>query len=119
VPFQREIDALVRDVSKARGAILLDFEGEAVVMSAASIPPYDLKVFGAYSGIFLGNVRRITRETRIGSPQVISIDGEAAHLLIEPLKDGYYLLLVLDRGAIVAMAKERLRICCKRIESEF
>ncbi len=118
MPFQREIDSIVRDLPGAVGAILVDFEGEAIVASPVAIPHYDLKVVGAYGGIFLEQLRRVTRDSNLGTPLAITIDGADSRLLISALKDGYHLLLVLSKDSILPLARERMRIAAERLLAE-
>jgi len=118
VPFQRELDAIVRDVRGVTGVILVDFEGEAVISSSNGISTYDLKVVGAYGGIFLEQLRRITEETASGTPISFSVDGSGCRILCRALKDGYHLLLVADATSPLALAAERLRICAERLIHE-
>ena len=118
MPFQHELDAIVRDVRGAVGAILVDFEGEAVITSRNGISAYDLKVVGAYGGIFFENLRKVATETRAGTPSMYSIDGSGCRILCSPLKDGYHLVLVGSENIHLAIAAERLRACAARLIHE-
>lgn len=118
MPFQRELDSIVRDVRGALGAILVDFEGEAVVTSSTGISAYDLKVVGAYGVLFFDNLRRLSGETGAGAPSLFSIDGSGCRILCAPLKDGYHLVLVGGASTHVSIAAEKLRSCAERLVHE-
>lgn len=118
MPFQRELDSIVRDVPGVVGVILVDFEGEAVIGSADGISNYDLKVAGAYGGIFRDQVRRICRETGLGSPLTFTINGSEWRILSEDLKDGYHLVLVANASAKLPLAIERIRACAEMLKLE-
>jgi len=118
VPFQSELDAIVRDVCGVTGVVLVDFEGESVISSSSGISTYDLKVVGAYGGIFLEQLRRLTVETGTGTPLSFSIDGSGLRILCTGLKDGYHLVLVANSTTPLALAAERLRICADRLIHE-
>lgn len=118
MPFQRELDSIVRDVRGALGAILVDFEGEAVVTSSTGISAYDLKVVGAYWALFFDNLRRLSEETGAGEPSQFSLDGSGCRILCAPLKDGYHLVLVGNSTTHVAIAAEKLRSCAARLIHE-
>jgi len=118
LPFQHELDAIVRDVRGAVGAILVDFEGEAVVTSSNGISAYDLKVVGAYGVLFLDHLRRLSGETGAGAPSLFAIDGSGCRILCSALKDGYHLVLVGTATTHVAIATERLRACAERLIHE-
>lgn len=118
MPFQRELDSIVRDVRGAMGAILVDFEGEAVVTSSTGISTYDLKVVGAYGVLFFDNLRRLSGETGVGTPSLFSIDGSGCRILCAPLKDGYHVVLVGGASTHVSIAAERLRAGAERLIHE-
>jgi len=119
LPLQKEIDALVADLSGAIGAIIVDYDGEAVVSSSNDLATYDLQVVGAYGGIFLDHLRRITRENVFGAPVSFVINGAEARLLHHVLRDGYFIVVILRKDASVAVARERLKICHDRLIHEF
>lgn len=113
------MDALVADVKGAVGAIIVDYDGEAVVSSSDDFATYDLQVVGAYGGIFLDHLKRITHESNFGTPVSFVINGAEARLLHHVLRDGYFIVVILRKEASVAMARERLRLCHDRLIDEF
>lgn len=119
MPLQKEMDAIVADVPGAIGAIIVDYDGEAVVSSSNAFATYDLQVVGAYGGIFLDHLRRITRENGFGTPASFIIDGAEARLLHHVLRDGYFIVVILSKEASLAAARQRLQTCHDRLIDEF
>ena len=46
---------LLADVPKAEAVVFLDNEGETIENLTSQINPYDIKVIGAYQGIYLSS----------------------------------------------------------------
>jgi len=119
VPLQEEMDALVADLEGAIGAIIVDYEGEAVVGSVQDLSTYDLQVVGAYGGIFLDHITRISKESKFGMPDSFVISGTDARLLHHVLRDGYFIVVILKRDANLSVARQRLQLCYDRLIHEF
>ena len=99
MPYQLLLDGLVRSVAGIRGALLLDEEGEVVV--EAGIRDERQRLIGAYQGIGLAQARRT--HARLPSGAIRYILGRYAwgHVILRPLRDGYYLVISLGPGANV------------------
>ena len=100
------------------GAMFLDYEGEAVSIVSPLFSRYDMQVIGAYEGIFLDRLRPICSNLALGAPERFAITCADAVLLNWVLKDGYYLVLVLSRGAPQARAWHRLTACRELLMKE-
>ncbi len=121
MPFQEILGELLRTCAGSVGAIFLDHEGEAVALHSErifDIGDYGLKAIGAYSGMFLNNSKRIAASVEAGALDRLAITFEHARVLSCPLKDGYYLVLVLDHGANEGLAWQRLSHCRERLLAE-
>lgn len=118
MPFQRELDTIVHAIPGVMGVILVDFEGEAVIGATNGISNYDLKVIGAYGGIFRDQIRRMCRELQLGMPLTFSINGSECRIISEGLKDGYHLVLIADMSVQLPLASERLRACAASLARE-
>ena len=105
MPYQRILDELVGSVPGAVGALLLDSEGEVVVQSGAR--DYRHKLIGAYQGIALAVARRIGGRHGAGAVEGLTCRYTHAALVLRPLKDGYYFVLSLAPGSVVAEAERR------------
>jgi hypothetical protein len=98
----------------AIGAVFLDSEGESVEVVSAR--PFDtgeheLRVIGAYAGIFLSQLRRIGTSTDGGTPRRFKIDFAASRIFCCDLKDGYYLALLTDAGAVEGAVWQGIARC--------
>lgn len=121
MPFQEILGELLRTCDGSVGAIFLDHEGEAVAFRSDrifDIGDYGLKAIGAYSGMFLNNARRIAQNVDAGNPDRLTVTFDHARVLSCPLKDGYYLVLVLDRSASESLAWQRLSRCREQLMAE-
>lgn len=96
------------------GAIFLDSEGESVEVVTArpfDIGDHDMRVIGAYAGIFFSQLRRIAVATDSGSVLQFKFDFAASRILCCDLNGDYYLVLVIDAGAAEGMAWQSLARC--------
>jgi predicted regulator of Ras-like GTPase activity (Roadblock/LC7/MglB family) len=121
VAFQRILRSLVAATHGALGAIFLDFEGETVeVVTERPLDAdiHDLRVIGAYQGIFLTRLRDISDRLPIGRPLRFKIEFERTSILACDLKEGYYLVLVIDHDANEGMAWRRMEACRNEVIRE-
>jgi predicted regulator of Ras-like GTPase activity (Roadblock/LC7/MglB family) len=119
--FQRILRRLVASTQGAFGAIFLDWEGETVEVVTErpfDADDHDLKVIGAYQGIFLTRLRDIAEKLPIGRPLRFKIEFERSSTLSIDLKDGYYLVLVLDHDANEGLAWAKLMNCREELLRE-
>jgi predicted regulator of Ras-like GTPase activity (Roadblock/LC7/MglB family) len=108
VAFQYLLNNLLVDVPGAQGAIFLDSEGESVEHVSRSATPYELKLEGAYHGIFLRQATRLAGLTAAGALERLSIGGSKMQVISHALKDGYYVVLVMEPGSSMAIASAAL-----------
>jgi predicted regulator of Ras-like GTPase activity (Roadblock/LC7/MglB family) len=121
VQFQEILGELLRTCAGSVGAIFLDHEGEAVALRSErifDIGEYGLKAIGAYSGMFLNNAQRITSNVEAGALHRLTLTFEHARVLSCPLKDGYYLVLVVDHDSNESLAWQRLAHCREQLLAE-
>ena len=118
-------DAILRELltstSGAIGAIFLDREGEAVQFWSErvfDIGPDGLRAIGAYQGIYLAELQRICDRIEAGRPERFTIEFADTRILSCDLKEGYYLVLVIDRSANEGLAWHHLRSCRQRLLAE-
>ena len=120
MPFQRILSELLRSTD-AIGAIFLDHEGESVALRSErifDIGEYGLKAIGAYSGMFLTQARRLSGNVDGGEPNRITISFEHAKVLSCPLKEGYYLVLVMDAHANEGQAWQHIGLTRQALIAE-
>ena len=117
MPFKNLLNTLIERVPGAQGAIIADWEGEAVDQ-AGIMDDYDLKVIGAHKGVVLHNMREIA--DRLGNDDLreIVITTRQAQTLIMPVTKDYYLVLTLDRADMLGRALLEARRCVHALHRE-
>jgi hypothetical protein len=108
MPFNYLLTNLLVDVPHAVGAILVDPEGEAVEWVTRHGDPFDLKVEGAYHGIFMRRLEELTADSKVGPVHSFILEGSQLVTLTQALPDGYYVVLVVNRSGSQAKALNRL-----------
>jgi predicted regulator of Ras-like GTPase activity (Roadblock/LC7/MglB family) len=119
--FQNILHDLVSSIPGAIGALFLDWEGETVEMLGArpfEAEDHDLKIMGAYQGIFLTQLRQICDRISAGTPHRFKIEFAKTKVLSCDLADGYYLVLVVDGGTNEGLAWQRMDGSRERLLAE-
>jgi len=117
VPFKPLLNALIERVPGALGAIVADWEGEAVDQ-VGTMDEYDLKVIGAHKGVILHSMRDVV--DRLGDDELkeIIITTKEAQTLVLPVTKDYYLVLTLDRSDMLGRALLEARRCIQALHQE-
>ena len=118
MPFRSLLTQLLEDIPGASGAIIVDWEGEAVDQVATS-NDHEIKVLGAYSGIILAQLKEALSRTDSGGLDEVVIRAGRTKILITPLTEDYLLILQLGSGTIAAFATYKMRQCVAALRSEF
>lgn len=119
--FEQILFGLLNATPGAIGAVFLDQEGESVhfmTQRVFDIGAEGLKAIGAYQGIYLAVLKRICGRVGAGRPQRFTIGYENTKLLTWDLKDGYYIVLILDGASNEGAAWHHLRSCRERLLAE-
>jgi hypothetical protein len=119
--FRPILHELILSTPGAIGALFLDHEGETVQMlhdRPFEAEDLDIKIMGAYQGIFLMHLRELCERTEIGQPHRFKVEFAEAKVLSCDLKDGYYLVLLVDRTANEGIAWRNLERCRGRLIAE-
>ena len=111
MPFQTILTELVKGVHGATGAILADWEGEAVAQYCPSGDEYDLKVLGAHKGIILNRMREVHNTLGAGELLETVITSAAQHVLVGAVGPEYVLVMSLEREALLGLALFHFRSC--------
>lgn len=117
MPFKAVLRELVNSVPGADGAIIADWEGEAVDQ-IGSMDDYDLRLVGAHKGIILGNLR--TMLERIGNDELqeVIISTRDTQTLVFPITADYFLVLTGCRKQLLGQARFAARRCVGRLREE-
>jgi hypothetical protein len=119
VPFRKILHDLLDATDGSLGAMFLDYEGESVqLLGRDGVQIDDLKIIGAYQGIFLTQLRKLCSDHEVGAPQRFKIDFAHTRILSCDLRDGYYLVLLTRTDANEGIAWQRLGVCRDRLLQE-
>lgn len=113
MPFRTILKELT-ERSRGKGAIMLDKDGESV--AEFSEPGVEIDLIGAHHGIILHSVKEnCPQEEPLKS---ITITTSSTNLVISALKDGYYVVLAIDRPRPAGKALFEIKRAAKKIEVE-
>lgn len=100
VPFRSMLSSLVERAPGARGAVFCDYEGEfvALVVRDPLLSEYDLKVFGAQLAAAWLDLENHSTERGAGGIVELRLGCAGGTLLCRALRDGYYVVLVIESG---------------------
>lgn len=117
--FQYVLGNLLAANDGAVGVLFLDGTGETVDLACSDYGHYEMRVIGAYLGIYLRQLdRMLARTGDLGRPQMIHIEKRAVHIYAMALQDGYYLALVQRQPALVARARRSLQAAVEELKRE-
>ena len=108
MPFKRLLTTLVEAVPGATGAILADWEGEAVEQHC-ECDPYEMKVTAAHWGILLTRLKELHDKYATGPVQESMISTDEQHVIVGAVGDEYALVMTMGRDALPLMALRRFR----------
>lgn len=104
MPFEKLLKDLVEKID-AKGAILLDWEGESVV-HYGKIDEYDLKVMGAYQVIILNHFKNVRKIDEVKYFQMKFSDSVIQFL---PINNDYYVFLYFQNKEVAPRALHNLQ----------
>jgi hypothetical protein len=116
--FQYVLGNLLAANEGAVGVLFLDGTGETVDLACSDYGHYEMRVIGAYLGIYLRQLERLLAGGDLGRPRMIHIDKRAVHIYAMALQDGYYLALVQRQPALVARARRSLEAAVEELKRE-
>jgi hypothetical protein len=117
--FQYVLANLLAHNEHALGALFLDGTGETVDLACGTdFSPYEMRVIGAYLGIYLRQLDRLLASNDLGEARMIHIEKKALHIYVVPLPEGYHLALVQGHPAMVAHAKETMALAVEQLRQE-
>ena len=121
--FKKILDKLV-ERSGALGAVMVADDGEVVEASApnsSSQPDKELELdlVGAHHAVVLDLLAVIADESsELGLVKTVTILTKGARLVVTALKEGYMVILIMDRAASSARAAYESGCAVKMIETE-
>ena len=118
MPFQYVLANLLADNPDAEAALFLDDAGETVDFACADQSPFEMRLLGAYLGIYLRLIGEMISGAQLGATRLFHIENPRHHLHLIALPDGYYLVLVQSRPAMVGKARWSLQAAAEQLKSE-
>ena len=115
MPFQYILANLMAETG-AVGVLFLDETGETVDVSCSEFTHYEMRIVGAYLGIYLRQLGGFLENQRAGAPTMIHIEKEKLHIYATRLPEEYYLVLVQRPPTVVARAQRQLQRAAKELE---
>ena len=117
--FRLILHELIATTQGALAALFLDYEGETVdLVCEHDLDDHDLRILGAYQGIFLTRLREMCAGVAAGEPQRFKVEFRENAVLSYDIKDGYYVVLLVDRTFNEGFAWRRLEQCRDRLLAE-
>ena len=118
MPYQYILANLLAQNEGAVGVLFLDDAGETIDVACSEFSPFQMRVVGAYVGIYLRQAHQFLGELGQGAPRWMHIEKEALHVYARPLPDGYYVVLVQRSPALSGRAKRTLDEACEQLGRE-
>jgi hypothetical protein len=116
--YQYVLANLLANNPDCLGVLFLDSGGETVDLACSGLSPYEMRVLGAYLGIYLRQLEKVVTGNQLGRPLLVHIEKSAAHIYALPLPDGYYLVMVQRQPAVVALTRASLEEAARQLVRE-
>jgi predicted regulator of Ras-like GTPase activity (Roadblock/LC7/MglB family) len=117
VPFKRMLTSLVESVPGGRGAILADWEGEAVEQFTAG-DPFEMKVTAAHWGILLTRLKELHDKYDAGQVRESVIATDEQQVIVGAVGDDYALVMTMTRDALPLLALRKFRETAELLHKE-
>ncbi len=115
--FKEILKKMVDAVPGTKGAVFADWEGESVDFHYLG-PEDDIKLVGAHQGILLNIMGEVSAGCGLGEVRTMLITTGKGKLLVMPIKDGYYLAVLLKQSASGALAIRAAETAAARLMEE-
>jgi predicted regulator of Ras-like GTPase activity (Roadblock/LC7/MglB family) len=101
------LEAMVRRVPGAIGAVFADWEGEPVDQFA-HIPPLDIQLVGAHWGVVWSQTAERLGRHGLGGVEELLIEGERAIVLVRSVTERYFVVLATHHEVHLGRARREL-----------
>lgn len=108
---------LVNQVPRSIGAILVDWEGEAV-MEQCVCDPYEIRFIAAHKGIILTRLKEMKSAEQIGEVEDVVVTSDKGHLFIGCIDEYYSLVMNIERSSPVGPAMHHFRRAITELKKE-
>ncbi len=115
--FEVILKDLVERVPHAIGAILVDWEGEAV-MENCHCDPYEMRFIAAHKGIILARLKEMQSIGNVGAIEDVTVTTSERHLIIGSIDKDYSLVMSVGRGCPALLALQHFRRAITGLKKE-
>lgn len=116
--FQTVLANLLASNKDALGVLFLDGTGETVDLACGDFSRDDMKIVGAYLGIYLRRFEKLLAGNGLGELRTVHIEKRGMHIYMVPMPDQYCLALVQKHPALVAQARHSLGEAVEQLKHE-
>jgi predicted regulator of Ras-like GTPase activity (Roadblock/LC7/MglB family) len=116
--FQTVLTKLLTSNKDVLGVLFLDGTGETVDLVCGDFSPDDMRIVGAYLGIYLRRFEKLLSGNGLGELRIVHIEKRGIHIYMVPMPDEYCLALVQKRPALVAQARASLGEAVEQLRHE-
>lgn len=117
MPFKSILKELVDSTPHAVGAILVDWEGEAV-QEYCHCDPYDIRFIAAHKGIILSRLKESQSSVLAGDVEDVVVTATDGHLIIGCIDPDYSLVMSIGRSCPASLALYHFRAAIGRCKKE-
>jgi predicted regulator of Ras-like GTPase activity (Roadblock/LC7/MglB family) len=117
MPYKTILKTLVDRTPDSVGAILVDWEGEAV-QEYCHCDPYDMRFIAAHKEIILARLKELHNSGRVGLIDDVVITTSACRLIIGCINDEYSLVMSIGRSCPAGLALYHFRDSAKELKKE-
>ena len=118
MPFKVILKDLMDRVPQAIGAILVDWEGEAVV-EQCRCDPYDMRFIAAHNSIILSRLKGLHSRDENDAVEDMVITAGEIHLIIGCINQDYSLVMNVERSCPVSLPLYHFRRAVAELKKEF
>lgn len=115
--FEVALKNLVDRVPHAIGAIMVDWEGEAV-MEYCHCDPYDMRFLAAHEGLILARLKEMQSISNVGAIEDVVVSAGKEHILIGCINQDYSLVMNIGRSCPAALGLYHFRQTITELKKE-
>lgn len=109
MPFEYILANLLAENEGSVGVLFLDDSGETVDLHCVDFEPAQMKLLGAYAGIYLRQLERFLEPDDFGEVKAVHIESQGLHVFVKPVAEGYFLVLAQRTPSLTAKANRSLK----------
>lgn len=117
--FSEILSRLVDSVDGCTAGLIIGFDGVAVDQYSEDGASIDLQTLGVEYCTALGEVKRTADSLGAGAVQEVAVQTDGATVLMRPINDEYFVVLVLEQGGNFGKGRYYLRRAVRELAPEF